>query len=361
MAKRFIDTDLFKKRFIRSLKGPYKLLWVYLFCECNHAGIWEVDLEAAQLYCGHKFNLDEIKKYFVGKIHFFNNDNKAFLPDFIEFQYGEISAHSKNPALKSVILQLSKYQLFEILETRGLKGASKPLDSTFKGTKDMDMDKDMDKDNNFSLLLSFLEKSVNDLPIEKASDSRTFHNAVFEDLKEAGYNCFYEYVIPNGRIDILVSLSNGENVAIELDRKTPRAKNLIKVEGLDCKIISILREPYLGKSYNQFNIDGLILYRGNWEKEPGVHRPTLEEVSAYCNERRNGVDPQQWLDYYEARGWKYKGNLVMKDWKAAVRTWERNGFSKPPEPPKSRIRETFEALEHAKQMLRNEQYANNTD
>ena len=51
------------------------------------------------------------------------------------------------------------------------------------------------------------------------------------------------------------------------------------------------------------------------------------------------------------------------------RVWEfdelpncrQNGFSKPPEPPKSRIRETFEALEHAKQMLRNEQYANNTD
>ena len=100
---------------------------------------------------------------------------------------------------------------------------------------------------------------------------------------------------------------------------------------------------------------------GTGEKESGVHRPTLEEVSAYCNERGNGVDPRQWLDYYEARGWKYKGNLVMKDWKAAVRTWERNGFSKPPEPPKSRIRETFDTLQRAKQMLRNEQYANNTD
>lgn len=100
---------------------------------------------------------------------------------------------------------------------------------------------------------------------------------------------------------------------------------------------------------------------GVGEEELSVHRPTLEEVSAYCIERGNGIDPRQWFDYYVARGWKYKGNLVMKDWKAAVRTWERNGFSKPPEPPKSRIRQTYDTLQQAKQMLRNEQPTDNSD
>ena len=51
-------------------------------------------------------------------------------------------------------------------------------------------------------------------------------------------------------------------------------------------------------------------------------KPTIEEVQAYCDERNNGVDAQRWFDYYEANGWKV-GKNPMKDWKAAVRTWER--------------------------------------
>ena len=53
--------------------------------------------------------------------------------------------------------------------------------------------------------------------------------------------------------------------------------------------------------------------------------PTADEVKAYCDER--GVfliDPQQFVDYYEARGWMLKKNQKMVDWKAAVRTWEKN-------------------------------------
>lgn len=49
--------------------------------------------------------------------------------------------------------------------------------------------------------------------------------------------------------------------------------------------------------------------------------PTIEEVKAYCIERKNGIDPQAFIDYYEARGWNI-GKNKMKDWKAAVRTWE---------------------------------------
>ena len=49
--------------------------------------------------------------------------------------------------------------------------------------------------------------------------------------------------------------------------------------------------------------------------------PTLEEVTAYCQERNKGVDPQRWYDFYTAKGWMI-GKNKMKDWKAAVRTWE---------------------------------------
>ena len=49
--------------------------------------------------------------------------------------------------------------------------------------------------------------------------------------------------------------------------------------------------------------------------------PTPEEVQAYCNERNNGISGQQFCDFYSAKGWKI-GKEPMKDWKAAVRTWE---------------------------------------
>lgn len=51
--------------------------------------------------------------------------------------------------------------------------------------------------------------------------------------------------------------------------------------------------------------------------------PTLEEVTAYCKERNNNVDPQRFIDYYESNGWLV-GKNKMKNWQAAVRTWERN-------------------------------------
>lgn len=50
-------------------------------------------------------------------------------------------------------------------------------------------------------------------------------------------------------------------------------------------------------------------------------KPTVEQISAYCTERNNGIDPQLFYDFYEARGWMV-GKVHMKDWKSAVRTWE---------------------------------------
>ena len=51
--------------------------------------------------------------------------------------------------------------------------------------------------------------------------------------------------------------------------------------------------------------------------------PTVDDVRAYCLERNNKVDPQSFVDFYESKGWMI-GKNKMKDWKAAVRTWERS-------------------------------------
>ena len=58
--------------------------------------------------------------------------------------------------------------------------------------------------------------------------------------------------------------------------------------------------------------------------------PTLEEVEEYCFERNNGIDAQSFIDFYQSKGWMV-GKNKMKDWKAAVRTWEKSNTNRKPQ------------------------------
>nr|DAO10154.1 MAG TPA: DnaD like replication protein [Caudoviricetes sp.]DAT06617.1 MAG TPA: DnaD like replication protein [Caudoviricetes sp.] len=63
-------------------------------------------------------------------------------------------------------------------------------------------------------------------------------------------------------------------------------------------------------------------------KRKRFEKPTLSEIEQYCIERNNNINAEQFYDYYESNGWKV-GKNSMKDWKAAVRTWERSEYRKP--------------------------------
>lgn len=65
-------------------------------------------------------------------------------------------------------------------------------------------------------------------------------------------------------------------------------------------------------------------------KPKGFIKPTLEEVQAYCLERRNGISPQRFIDHYATNGWVQGKGKPVKDWKACVRTWEGNQSTGPP-------------------------------
>lgn len=69
-------------------------------------------------------------------------------------------------------------------------------------------------------------------------------------------------------------------------------------------------------------------------KQKKFKKPTIEEIQSYCQERNNTVDAQRFFDYYESKGWLI-GKNKMKDWKAAIRTWERNSFNQPSKPFKN--------------------------
>lgn len=79
--------------------------------------------------------------------------------------------------------------------------------------------------------------------------------------------------------------------------------------------------------------------------------PTVDDVRAYCTERGNGVDPQRFVDFYQSKGWKV-GNNTMRDWKAAVRTWEQRDAAPKKAEDDTEIRQYYQAAKNT--------YPNNT-
>lgn len=144
MGKRFIDTNLFRKTFIRSLSAPHKLLWIYLFCDCSHAGIWEIDYELASLFVGSKIKKNDLDTF--GDKIVFITENKIFIPEFIEFQYGELKQN--NNAHNSVIRDLKKYSLLDDNLEYNFEGLMRGLIDPMDMDKDKDMDKEKDKPKN---------------------------------------------------------------------------------------------------------------------------------------------------------------------------------------------------------------------
>lgn len=92
-------------------------------------------------------------------------------------------------------------------------------------------------------------------------------------------------------------------------------------------------------------------------KRKRFEKPTLSEIEQYCIERKNNVNAEQFFDYYESNGWKV-GKNSMKDWKAAVRTWERSEYRK----PNSKKNSKEDAINVVKELMNeyaNEQFEDN--
>ena len=134
-------------------------------------------------------------------------------------------------------------------------------------------------------------------------------------------------VLDNGAIYMLDIQKYIGQSSTEADR--PRVYyNKIKQEQKPCKISCKKSTPEIEIELRDRDKDIDNKEKNNIKKESaGAHnkkfvKPTVEEVKEYCQERKNSVDANRFVDYYEANGWKV-GRNSMKDWKAAVRTWER--------------------------------------
>ncbi len=114
MSNRFTDTEKWKKPWFRKLKPELKLFWIYMLDNCDHAGIWDVDIDLASFMIGSELNINEIKKDFKKQIIEIN-DHKWLIQDFIEWQY-KCSASELNPSNKAHL------SVIRILERQDIKG-----------------------------------------------------------------------------------------------------------------------------------------------------------------------------------------------------------------------------------------------
>lgn len=87
--------------------------------------------------------------------------------------------------------------------------------------------------------------------------------------------------------------------------------------------------------------------------------PTLEEVKAYCIERNNNIDAEYFVDFQEARGWVLSNGKKMKDWKATIRTWEKNNYNRKPVNKNSKDN-AINVVKEVMEEYRNEQQGNDS-
>ena len=283
MAKRFTDTEKFKDIWYRKLSPVQKCVWEFLLAECNHAGIIELDLEFASFVIGQTVT-DEDLIPFQNKLQHLEKD-LYFIPNFIEFQYGKLSKLSK-PHIP-VIKLLEKFNIpFDLIDENGL-------------------------DSN---------------QIRQRLTNKAKEKIFVRDKYECQYCGSHEDL----EVDHIVPISKGgTNADSNLITACHRCNHLKKDYDL---------EDFINKYKNEISflerVSKILYTLKEKEKEKDKEKeikkvnikfikPTLEEIKSYCYERKNNINPEQFFDFYESNGWQV-GKTKMKDWQAAVRTWERN-------------------------------------
>ena len=129
------------------------------------------------------------------------------------------------------------------------------------------------------------------------------------------------------------------NLVLETKRKGIPAKQYFKINEL--QVIKLLN-----------NLSATNLTSINKNKEIKIinkyfKKPTIFEVKDYCTLRKNNVDAEAFISFYESKGWMI-GKNKMKDWKQAILTWEKREYKKP---TMSKLDSQISQYEQAKKLL----------
>ena len=111
-------------------------------------------------------------------------------------------------------------------------------------------------------------------------------------------------------------------------------KNWYGMSKIDMGDVSIIDT----NNKEDININNNSLYK---RESSRFQKPSIEEIRQYCSSRNNRVDPDQFFNFYESKGWVV-GKTPMKDWRAAVRTWEKREKEVPQRKRESRRESVLE-------------------
>ena len=90
---------------------------------------------------------------------------------------------------------------------------------------------------------------------------------------------------------------------------------------IECRVITLVNVPSKEKLSDNTNINITNTNLTDSNKKALFKKPTLDEVKNYCILRKNNIEAESFIDFYESKGWQI-GKETMKNWKACVRTWE---------------------------------------
>jgi len=97
---------------------------------------------------------------------------------------------------------------------------------------------------------------------------------------------------------------------------------------IECRVITLVNVPSKEKLSDNTNINIINTNLTDSNKKAFFKKPSLDEVKNYCILRKNNIDAQAFIDFYESKGWQI-GKEIMKSWKACVRTWESRDKKNP--------------------------------
>jgi len=297
MAKRFSETKIWDDVWYQDLPSEWKLLWKYVCDKCDEAGIWKVNKSLAEFQLKTSIKWEEADKRF-------NDDKKriAFydgfwvINEFVPFQYGDKVFTSEHPFHKKIRQMLDSYN-------PNYKQAKNIRDLLTDEKKQKIFEKD-------KFICQWCNKKppIKELvidhfiPITLGGDN-TEENLVTSCIRCNSYKWMFS---PIEFLERKLDFINPTEKLIKM------IENLKKIGYQQYPINHTLKE----KEEEKDKVNKGVIRGGN----PQVI-PTIEEVIAYCKERNKGVDPNKWHNFYTAKGW-FIGKNKMKDWRAAVRSWE---------------------------------------
>ena len=182
MPKRFIETNIWKKSWWRKLPPKIKLFYIYMICNCDHAGIWsDVDLELAEFQIGMPIDEKDVLNQLGEHIEVLS-DTKWFVKKFPEFQYGMLNPNVRTHA--SVIKILEKNNLKGYISVNKqlgksyLPAKSKDTDTNKSKVKDKNKEKKMDEK-----ILDYKSNGIERRRVEFCNDVNQYHKDYDKDMR----------------------------------------------------------------------------------------------------------------------------------------------------------------------------------